>query len=207
MSSREMVQQQVHELVAETRARVSLVAKATGALWAIEIADALFFSGGLDRFGIAPRTLEGLAGIAAAPFLHGGFAHLIANTIPFAILGFLATSRKRLDFHVVAVGSALVAGLGTWAIGAPNSVHIGASSVVFGFLGFLMGRGYFERRPGAIALSALVTMLFGGMLVGVLPFLQAGISWEGHLFGFIGGVLVSRVLGKAIREKGQRRRR
>lgn len=199
------VKKQTTALVKETRKRVVLVGGMTGLLWGIEIVDwMLHFVGmSLDGFGVVPRTLTGLVGIAFGPFLHAGFVHLIANTLPFMLLGFLATSRKRMDFWVVFAISALTAGLGQWLLGAAGSVHLGASSVIFGFLGFLMGRGIWERRLGPIALSLGVTVAFGGMLWGLLP-LMAGISWQGHLFGWIGGLITARLLGKALTDKRKR---
>lgn len=193
-------------LVEGTRSRVSLLGQVTVLLWAIELIDLGFFRGGFDRYGIEPRTLHGLAGIPLAPFLHGGIAHLASNTVMFCILGFLSTSRQRADFWYVFLTSALVAGLGTWVSGRPGTVHIGASGVVFGFLGFLMGRGFFERRPGAVLLSAAVTALFGGMLSSATPAVaKQGISWEGHFFGWLGGLLVSWVVGQATRGRGRAR--
>jgi membrane associated rhomboid family serine protease len=196
-----MVQDQVRSLVNETSARVSLIAKSTALLWLVELIDRLLFRGALDSFGVWPRSIEGLVGIVFAPFLHANWGHLIANTVPFVVLGFLTTARKRMDFHVVFASSALSAGLACWLLGATNSVHIGASGVVFGFLGFLMGRGLFERRLGTILLSLVVTFLFGGMLWGVLPVLAGpGISWQAHLGGWIGGLLTARALGGALRK-------
>lgn len=164
-------------------------------LWAVEIIDWLVFGGELNRFGIRPRTVSGLWGILFAPFLHGNFAHLLANTVPLVSLGWLVMLRETGDWLVVTVVAALCAGLGTWLIGAPLSVHIGASGVVFGYFGFLLLRGYFERSVTAIAFSILVAFLYGGIIWGVLPN-QPGISWEGHLFGFLGGVLAARLLAK-----------
>ena len=131
-------------LALETRARLRLVTWTAGVLWAVEVVDWLVFSGGLDAFGVRPLAVTGLTGIAFAPFLHGGFGHLMANTVPWLVLGYLSSGRKRLDFWVVAVVSALTAGLGSWFFGGVGTVHIGASGVVFGFLGFLMGRGVWE---------------------------------------------------------------
>lgn len=201
MPDRTSLKREVSGLMTETRARASLVGRSAVALWALELVDTLLLSGRLDGFGIRPRSIEGLVGIPLAPLLHGGLGHLLANTVPFLILGFLVTARKRMDFWVVAASSALAAGLGTWAIGATNSVHIGASGVVFGFLGFLMGRGIYERKAGTIALSLLVTFFFGGMLWGVLPTVGPGISWEGHLFGWLGGLLTARLLGQKLRRR------
>jgi len=202
VSRKSAIRSELDALARETRSRTLCIVGATALLWAVEIADQVMLSGALDRFGVQPRSLAGLPGILASPFLHGGFGHLVANTVPFVLLGILVTSRKTMDFWVVAVASALVSGLGIWLTGAADSVHIGASGVVFGFLGFLMGRGVFERRVGTILLSLAVTFFFGGMLWGVLPFLQPGVSWQGHLFGWLGGLLVARALGKELRKKG-----
>ena len=105
MSQRQAVRRELDGLVTETRARVRLVAQVTGVLWAIELLDLLVLGQRLDAFGVAPRTLHGLAGIFAAPFLHGGIAHIAANTVPLIALGILATARKRMDFWVVAFTS------------------------------------------------------------------------------------------------------
>lgn len=205
MSEPGVVRQGVTTLVTETRERVGLVARTTALLWAVELVDLFVMGGRLDGYGVAPRSLDGLLGIFAAPLLHGGLGHLIANTVPFMVLGFLTTARKKMDFWVVALASTVVGGLGTWLIAPAGTVHIGASGVVFGMLGFLMGRGFFERRAGAIALSMLVTFFFGGMLWGVLPIVAgAGISWQMHLFGFLGGLFTARLLGDQIRRKGRR---
>lgn len=164
-------------------------------LWAAEIIDQVIFQGALNSFGIRPRSLPGLFGIIFAPFLHGNFQHLLTNTIPLVSLGWLIMLRETEDFFWVSIISAIVSGLGTWLIAAPNSVHIGASGVVFGYFGFLLLRGYFERSAVAIAFSLLVAFLYGGIIWGVLP-TQPGISWEGHLFGFLGGVLAAKLLAR-----------
>ncbi len=168
--------------------------------WVLEILDQFIFQhlmrGGLDRFGIAPHHLIGLRGIFFAPFLHGGWGHLIANTVPFLILGWLVMVQQTRDFFTVTAWTMLVAGLGTWLLGSPGSVHIGASSLIYGYFGFLLFRGYFERNIPSIALSLLVFFLYGSVIWGVLPG-QPGISWQGHLFGFIGGVLAARSLSRA----------
>ncbi|MEO1621579.1 MAG: rhomboid family intramembrane serine protease, partial [Cyanobacteria bacterium J06632_3] len=162
-------------------------------LWAIEIVDAVVFAGGLDQFGIHPRSISGLWGILFAPFLHGDFAHLLSNTIPFITLSWLIMLRATEDWLAVSLIAALVGGLGTWLFGAPSSVHIGASGVIFGYFGFLLLRGYFERSLVAISFSVLVFFMYGGILWGVLPRLDgAPISWEGHLFGFVGGILAAK---------------
>ncbi|MGA7934357.1 MAG: rhomboid family intramembrane serine protease [Kovacikia sp.] len=167
-------------------------------VWGIEIADQFIFRpllhSTLDIYGIIPRNRIGLRGILFAPLLHGSFAHLIGNTLPFIILGWLILLRETSDFFWVTLISALVSGGGTWLFGS-SGIHIGASGVIFGYLGFLLLRGYFERSAIAIAVSLGVGTLYGSLLWGVLP-MQYGISWEGHLFGFLGGVLAARLLAK-----------
>ncbi len=180
----------------EFRLQVTILLSLVVLLWVIEFADQLVFRGALDFwFGIHPRTLSGLWGILFAPFLHGNFAHLFANTVPLVTLGWLVMLRKTSDWFVVSAIVALCGGLGTWLIGASGSTHIGASGVIFGYFGFLLLRGYFERSFVAIAFSILVTILYGSIIWGVLP-TQPGISWEGHLFGFLGGVLAAWLLAE-----------
>lgn len=166
-------------------------------IWVVEILD-LLLGGSLDVYGIIPHSIIGLRGIIFAPFLHGGFAHLAANTIPLVTLGWLIMLRSTRDFFVVTAVTMLISGVGTWLFGAPNSLHIGASGLVFGYLGFLLLRGYFERSVVAISLSLFVGLVYGSAIWGVLP-LQIGISWQGHLFGFIGGVMAARFLAKRKR--------
>lgn len=177
------------ELFSQIVILVSIVAL----LWGLEIIDQLT-GRSLDRFGILPRTQIGLRGILLAPFLHGNFSHLISNTIPLVVLGWLVMLRCTIDFFWVTAIAMLVGGFGTWLFGAP-ALHIGASGVIFGYLGFLLLRGYFERSLISIFFSVLVGVLYGGLVWGVLPN-QPGISWEGHLFGFLGGVLAARLLAE-----------
>ncbi|MBM4357867.1 MAG: rhomboid family intramembrane serine protease [Deltaproteobacteria bacterium] len=180
-------------LVTEIKSRATLVGGLIGTMWAEEIVDTVMFRGGLDRFGIHPRTQGGLVGIPLAPFLHAGFDHLLANTVPLVVLGFFIMARRKRDLAIVTLLATLVGGLGVWLVGASNSVHLGASIVVFGYLGYLLSRGYFERRFWPIVGSIVVFFLYGGALFGVLPG-RPGISWEGHLFGFVGGVLAAKLL-------------
>ncbi|ELS04964.1 putative membrane protein [Xenococcus sp. PCC 7305] len=157
-----------------------------GIFWVIEIIDHVLFNGQLDRFGIRPHKLIGLRGILFAPFLHGSFSHLIANTIPFVTLGWLTMLQKTRHFYIVSVFSMIIGGLGIWIFGSPSSVHIGASILIYGYLGFLLLRGLFQKNIPSILLSLVVFFLYGGLLWGFLPS-SMNISWEGHLFGFIGG--------------------
>ena len=155
-------------------------------LWLIEAADQLIWQESLDFFGIRPHTMSGLRHILFAPFLHRGFGHLLANTVPFFLLGWLVLLRGVGEFLFVSFLSALISGAGIWLFGMADTIHIGMSGVIFGYLGFLLARGYFERSAFAIVLAIVVGLLYGSMVWGVLP-LQPNISWLGHLFGLLGG--------------------
>jgi len=187
-----MSRNEIKGIANELKTQLLILGGLVALMWAIEIIDQLLGMN-LDIYGIIPRRIIGLRGILFAPFLHGNFPHLIANTVPFLTLGWLVMLRRTSDFWIVTAIAALIGGLGTWIIASPSSVHIGASGVIFGYLGFLISRGYFERNFGSMALSLTVGVLYGGLLWGVLP-QQPGISWQGHLFGFIGGVVAARIL-------------
>lgn len=175
-------------------------------LWTIEVFDALFLHGALDGFGIQPRTLASLPAILVSPWLHAGFGHLLANTIPFVVLGWLVMVRRTSDLFVVGLTAAIVSGLGIWLFGGAHTIHLGISGVIFGLLGYLLARGYYERSMTAVAVAVLAVLLYGGLLWGVLP-LQQGVSWQGHLFGFVGGVVAAYALagkrrtGEMVRRK------
>lgn len=160
-------------------------------MWAVELID-LVTPGSLDRFGIRPRQLDGLVGIVTAPFLHEGFVHLLTNTVPFVLLGgAIALSGPRV-FGTVTVVVAVVGGAGSWLFGAAGTVHVGASALVFGYVTYLIARGFFARRVTYVLGGFVVVVLYGGVLWGVVP--RPGISWQGHLFGAIGGVVAAAVV-------------
>jgi len=160
-------------------------------MWVAEIVD-VPLDGRLDRFGIRPREVGGLDGVVLAPFLHGGFGHLVANTTPFVVLGGVIALGSRARFLQVTVVAGLVGGLGTWLIGPERSIHIGASGLVFGYLAYLVSRGLFEHRLGYILGGIVVLVVYGGALWGLLP--SPGVSWQGHLFGAVGGVVAASLI-------------
>lgn len=168
-------------------------------LWVIELIDWLVLGGYLDRFGIRPRTMSGLAAVPAAPFLHANFAHLLANTLPLAILAFLVGLRSLRDLWAVTLIVTVLGGLGVWAIGGvltqADTIHLGASQLIFGYFGFLVFRAYFERSLFALIAAFVVVLMYGGAIWGVLP-TQAGISWEGHLCGFLAGIAAAWMLAR-----------
>jgi membrane associated rhomboid family serine protease len=163
-------------------------------MWVIEVIDAV--SGlRLDQYGIEPRDADGLVGLAAAPFLHAGFGHLAANSLPFLLMGFVIALGGALRVVLVTAVVALIGGLGTWLVAPGSTVHVGASGIVFGYAAYLLSRGFFNRRMLDIAIAAIVAVVWGGALLGgLLP--EAGISWQGHLFGAIGGVVAARLLAR-----------
>lgn len=164
--------------------------------WLLEAVDELFLPApGLDVYGIRPRTAQGLWGIAFAPWLHGSFAHVAANTVPFLVFGTLIAGRGIGQFVLVSLGVTLLGGIGVWLIGGAHSVHIGASGVIFGYFAYLLTIGWVERHFAWIALSIAIAFLYGGLIFGVLPGMP-GISWESHLCGFLAGLALARMLGK-----------
>lgn len=187
------MKQKVPTIGGELKTQFKILVAFVAVFWVIVILNQAVFNGGLNAFGIMPHQLIGLRGILFAPFLHGGFYHVAANTAPFIVLGWMVMLRNISDFYFVSVISALVGGLGTWLVGSPYSVHIGASGVIFGYFGYLLFRGYFERSFVAIAISVAIFLTYGGLIWGVLP-VQSRISWEGHLFGFIGGIIAAKLL-------------
>ncbi|OKH40478.1 rhomboid family intramembrane serine protease [[Phormidium ambiguum] IAM M-71] len=190
-----MSKNEVRGIINELKSQVFILSGTVALMWILEFFDLMVFRGKLNYFGIIPGSFIGLRGILFAPFLHGDFLHLAANTIPFVTLGWLIMLRETSDFFIVSAISMLVSGLGVWLFAPPNSIHIGASGVVFGYLGYLIFRGYFQRSPGSIFLSLIVGLIYGSMIWGVLP-TELGISWQGHLFGFIGGAIAARLLSR-----------
>lgn len=171
-------------------------------LWISEIIDTVL-RGGLDGYGIRPRSEEGLWGIAMAPLLHGGFGHLQANTGPLLVLGFLVAIVSVGRWLAVMAVVWLVSGIGVWLVAPPASVTIGASGLVFGLLTYLLVAGFLERKPGRILVGVVVFLVYGTILLGVLPG-QPGVSWQGHLFGAVGGVLAAWWLAGRARARPSR---
>ncbi|WP_067814711.1 rhomboid family intramembrane serine protease [Actinomadura kijaniata] len=173
-----------------------LVTAVTAVMWVLEFVD-VATGGSLDRFGIQPHDVDDLPDILTAPFLHVGFGHLMSNTVPFLILGFLAAARGVGKFLAASLFVIVVGGLGVWFTSPVNT--LGASILVFGFFGYLVGRGVFERHLLDILIAVAVVVLYGTtMLFGLLPS-DPSISWQGHLFGLLGGLLASWVLRRRAR--------
>ncbi|MBW0090074.1 rhomboid family intramembrane serine protease [Pseudonocardia sp. KRD-184] len=169
----------------------------TALLYVVEVADVI--SGQtLELNGIHPRDTGDLDGILWSPLLHGDWAHLAANTVPFLVFGFLAMAGGVRQFVLVTATIWLLGGLGVWFAGDDGSYHIGASGLVFGWLAFLLTRGFFAGSGRQILLAVVLFLVWGGILLGVLPG-QPGISWQGHLFGALAGVLAAWLVARADR--------
>jgi len=145
----------------------------------------------LDHLGIVPRTLIGLRGIVFSPLLHANFAHLVANAIPLWILLSLLFADRHYEPGGTLAMIWLVSGVGTWLIGRGQSVHVGASSLIYGLVTYLIVAGFLMRSWRAALIAMGVLLFYGGLFYGALP--QAGpISWEGHLCGALTGFWAAR---------------
>jgi membrane associated rhomboid family serine protease len=163
-------------------------------IWMVWLVNVTLFRGALFAYGIQPRDAEGLIGIPLHPLLHADMPHLLHNSVGLLIFGTLLYLREARDFWIVTIFGTLASGLGVWLLGRP-SIHIGASTVLFAYFGYLVAVGLFERRIGSLILSVVLFLGWGSVLFGVLPN-QNGISWEGHLFGLLAGIAAARFLAR-----------
>jgi membrane associated rhomboid family serine protease len=158
-------------------------------LYLVELVDVIL-PGDLDQGGIHSRVLSGLDGVLFAPVLHAGWSHLFANTVPVLVLAFLAMAAGIGRFALVTAIIWVVSGLGVWLAGPANTVTVGASGLVFGWLAYLLVRGLFNRAAGQILVAVVLLGVWSGMLAGLLPG-HPGVSWQGHVFGALAGVLAA----------------
>ena len=173
--------------------RISALALPLGVMWFVRLLDSFAPEGfSAAGYGIVPRSWDGLSGIAAAPFIHSSWAHLIANTIPFAVLGSFILINGAAEFLFVFFVSGLVAGAGTWLFGAPATMHVGASGIVLGFMGFLLFRSAFDRKLTSAIITIAVAVLYASALAtSLVP--RGDVSWTNHFFGFVGGIIAARI--------------
>ncbi|MFG1668175.1 rhomboid family intramembrane serine protease [Streptomyces sp. Y7] len=156
-------------------------------LWLLEVADVI--SGhALDGFGIVPRTTSELVDVVPAAFIHFGFAHVAANSVPLLVLGFLAALSGIRRFAAVCALIVVADGLGVWLISPSGTNTAGASGLIFGLFGFLLVTGFVERRPLGVLAGLLVAAVWGGSILAGLAPTQSGVSWQGHLMGLVAGV-------------------
>lgn len=155
-------------------------------MWGLELVDQLTRNS-LDQLGIRPRDAEYLPHLLTAPWLHFGWGHLIANSLPFLVLGILNYLAGLFRWLVTTASSILGSGLLVWLISPSHSITLGASGLVFGWLTYLLVRGFYTRKLGQIAIAVVIFLFYGSILLGVLP-MASGVSWQGHLGGAIGGI-------------------
>lgn len=170
-----------------------LIVGITAVLWMIEIFN-ISIDHSLCIYGIYPRTEFGLRGILLAPWIHGSVEHLMLNTIPFIVLGSFIAGEGKKRFIKVTLFIVIFAGSATW-LAAAKGYHVGLSGVLFGYFGYLLAIGYYNRDLVSILLAAVVIFFYGSMIWGVFPS-EGPVSWEGHLFGLLAGILSAKVLRK-----------
>ena len=161
-------------------------------MWMLELLDQL--SGNqLDQLGIHARDLDGMPEILSAPFLHAGWDHLMSNSLPFLVLGFLVLLSGLARWLIASLIIIVISGLTAWFLTPANTIILGASGLIFGWLTYLLARGVWSRRPAQVVIAVLVLLVYGGLIWGVFPS-GAGISWQAHLGGAIAGVLAAWLL-------------
>jgi membrane associated rhomboid family serine protease len=179
---------QLNQLVISSRDNLPITLIMIGLLYAIQVLNTLL-NGALNILGIHPRKLIGLPGIILAPFLHGNFEHLFFNTIPLFILLNVLLIYPMNEFVIILVSITVIGGALTWLFGR-NAIHIGASGLIMGLWGFFLVGAIFHPSAVTIIVAVLILYYLGGLFLNLLPS-DASTSWEGHVFGFIGGVAVA----------------
>lgn len=179
----------------QTLQGLALLAAIVALMWVAEAVNAITGGRVLDSAGgIHPRNVDHLWAIFTAPFLHENvYPHLVDNTIPMLFMGLIIALRGAVRLALVTLIVIVVGGLGTWLIAPANTITIGASGVVFGYATYLLARGLFDRSVLEIVIGVVVGVVWGGALVAsVVP--QAGVSWQAHVFGALGGVVAAWLL-------------
>jgi membrane associated rhomboid family serine protease len=161
-------------------------------MWILELLDQL--SGNqLDQLGIHAREIDGMPEILTAPFLHAGWDHLMSNSLPFVVLGFLVLLSGLARWVVSSLIIIVISGMTAWLLTPVHTIILGASGLIFGWLTYLLARGLWSRRPAQVVIALLVLLVYGGLIWGLFPG-NAGVSWQAHLGGAVGGVLAAWLL-------------
>ncbi|MFJ8650421.1 rhomboid family intramembrane serine protease [Streptomyces sp. NPDC093546] len=180
------------------KAAAQLILAWVALLWVLEAVD-LATGHALDTYGITPRETAELRDLVPAAFLHFGFPHVAANTVPLLVFGFLAALGGIRRFLAVAALIVVVDGLGVWLVSPSYSVTAGASGLIFGLFGYLLVRGFVDRKPLDIGVGLVIGAIWGSsILLGISP-TQSGVSWQGHLFGLLAGVAAAFVFRRRTR--------
>lgn len=168
-------------------------------IWGIYLIDFLIPFFDLNKYGILPRTFRGLVGILFAPLLHGNIMHLISNTVPLMVLLFILFKFYKDEAMMVIILSVLMGGSMVWLMGR-SATHIGASGLIYSLAAFNITYGFLQKKFLNIIVSLLVVFFYGGLIWGVFP-TRFYVSWEGHLFGAIAGVVLAFMFNKKNQQK------
>ena len=179
-------------IIQQTQNNALILARLMAVLWGVFIFNKLFLHNALLNLGIRPRRFSGLIGIFATPFLHANFNHLFYNSIPLLVFSDFILIHGLHFFIAVTLLITIISGLLTWAFAKPG-IHIGASGVITGFWGLLVMDIYQQGSILAILLGGFCLYFFAGIILGIFPG-ERGVSWQGHLFGLIAGILTSYLL-------------
>ncbi len=174
-------------------------------LWVVEIVNSAD-DYALDRFGLVPRAVSGLWGVLTMPLLHASYGHLASNTLPFILIGWVVLMGSVRVWAIVTATVVLLGGILTWLIGPGDTVIVGASGLIFGWLGYLVARAYFSRSIKWIVVAVVVLIFFGTLLFALFPDFNSNVSWQSHLCGFVAGVVAGGVLHPRGRQLRQFRR-
>lgn len=180
---------EIQQLIIAMQLNMLFAFKLVGLLWLIHIVNRMT-QYRLNVLGIRSRTLDGLPGIVFAPLLHGDFNHLFFNTIPLFVLTDLILPEGKIVFYYVSGAITLLSGFMIWLLGR-HGTHIGASSLIMGYFGYLLSKAYFNLTATTVVLAGFCLYYFGGLLLALFPGAKKNVSWEGHVFGFIAGILTT----------------
>ena len=171
-------------------------------LWVLVGVDGVLDHRLLRSGGIMPRQVGSLPDILTAPFLHANVQHVAANSTGLLGLGLLAALTGIRRFLAVTVMIAVISGLGAWLLDPAGTIGVGASGLVFGYLGYLLLRGFVDRRPVDVLLTVAVALGWGYLLFGIVAGGPA-VSWQAHLFGFLGGLFAAWAFRRRRRTRPQ----
>lgn len=175
------------EILREARKALVVMLVVIGVIWALQLANWADGYGLTQHFGIVPRDAFRLPDVLVAPLLHLSWTHIEANSGPLFVFGFLAAYRGVMRFVGVTIVVVLTSGLGVWLFQSGDSLTVGASGVIYGYFGYIVVKGLFDRRALDVAVGVVMALSFGYILVAVVPG-QPGVSWVGHLSGLVGGM-------------------
>ncbi len=179
----------LQHIISSVHHNIPFVLFLVGILWLINLVN-LILGYRLNLLGICPRTYHGLIGIFFTPFLHSNFGHLFFNSIPLFVLANLVLIQGYKTFYLISIAIIIISGLAIWLFGKPG-IHVGASALIMGYFGYLLANAYYQLTATTIILAILCLYYLSGLFFALIPTGEKGISWEGHVFGFLAGILVA----------------